>query len=103
MEDLGSPQMGASHWFHPSLLKIGSEEDVPRYVYSMYPAKAVISGERKGLRCLHADEEKTPIIWKDFRTSDPTTWYSGTRSVLDNFQWRREQDAGEEVVGRRRL
>ena len=30
LEDLGSPQMVASHWFHPSLSKRGSEEGVPR-------------------------------------------------------------------------
>ena len=40
----------------------------------MYPAKAALSGGTKG---------RAPIIWKDFRTSDPTTWHSGTRSVLE--------------------
>ena len=51
LEDLGSPQMVASHWFHPSLSKRGSEEDVPSHVYSRVPEEeggAVISGEVGG-------------------------------------------------------
>ena len=91
LEDLGSPQMVASHWFHPSLSKRGSEEDVPSQVYSMCTAKAVMSAGRRGLRCLHAmstssggTKGRAPIIWKGFGfcTSDPITWYSGTWSVL---------------------
>ena len=50
LEGLGSLQMVASHWFHPSLSKRGSEEDVPSHVYSMYRAKAAMSGGRRGLR-----------------------------------------------------
>ena len=37
LEDLGSPQMVASHLFHPSLSKRGSEEDVLSHVYSRVP------------------------------------------------------------------
>ena len=53
LEDLGSPQMVASHWFHPSLSKSGSEKDVPSHVYSRVPEEegaAVISGEVRGLK-----------------------------------------------------
>ena len=80
LEDQGSPQL------------VASKEDVPSQVYSMYSAKPAMSARRRGLRCLHAmstssggTKGRVPIIWKDFRTSDPTTWYSGTRSVLENF------------------
>ena len=72
---------------------------VPSQVYSMYPAKAAMSCVRRGLRCIHAmltspggTKGRTPIIWNDFRTSDPTTWYSGTRSVLENFLQRALED-----------
>ena len=44
----------ASNWFHPSLSKMGSEEDVPSQVYSIYPAKAAMPGGKRGLMCLHA-------------------------------------------------
>ena len=74
---------------HTSLSRRGSKEDVPSQVYSIYPANAAVSGVQRGLRCLHAmstssggTKGRAQIIWKDFRTSNPTTWYSGELGEL---------------------